>query len=73
MRCDLGKDLYTQFKRAHREREIAEKELGAPTANHRQSEHRMGKVQEVERGAANLLKRHDEACASCKADAQGGA
>jgi hypothetical protein len=68
MLCDRGKKLYEQYEAAHRQLEIARKELRSESAKRTQSEHRLGKVQEVERGATAIFKQHQEGCATCRAE-----
>ncbi len=67
MLCEAGSKLDYALQQAHREREIAEKELSSESANRLQSERRLTKVLEVEQAAAVSLKRHKEGCAACKA------
>jgi hypothetical protein len=68
MLCDRGRKLYEEYEDAHRQLEIAERELRSESANRTQSEHRLGKVEEVERGAATVFKLHQEHCATCRGE-----
>jgi DNA anti-recombination protein RmuC len=68
MLCDRGRKLYEQYEAAHRELEIAKQELQSASAKRTQSGHRLGKVEEVERGAAAIFKHHQEDCATCRAE-----
>lgn len=49
MLCDRGRKLYEEYEDAHRQLEMAERELRSEPANRTQSERRLGKVEEVER------------------------
>jgi hypothetical protein len=68
MLCHRGRKLYEEYEAAHRQLTITRKELQSDSAHHKQSEHRLGKVEEVERGAATVFKQHQQVCAICRAE-----
>jgi hypothetical protein len=68
MLCDRGRKLYGEYEEAHRQLQIAKNELRAESAKRTQSEQRLGKVEEVERGAAVVFKQHQKQCATCRAE-----
>jgi hypothetical protein len=68
MLCDRGRKLYEEYEEAHRQLEIAKKELRSESAKRTQSEQRLGKVEEVERGAAVVFKQHQAGCVTCRAE-----
>jgi hypothetical protein len=68
MLCDRGRKLYEEYEEAHRQLEIAKKELQSEPARRTQSEQRLGKVNEVERGAAAIFRQHQEGCVTCRAE-----
>jgi hypothetical protein len=68
MLCDRGLKLYGEYEEAHRQLQIAKNELRTESAKRTQSEQRLGKVEEVERGAAVAFKQHQAGCVTCRAE-----